>query len=359
MYIARGCCTPSFRSSENPSHKVLLVVWVLVLMLDTAASAAQLADVVHIAPNPESPEKTMGHQPESRSNTLFSRVDLVLVPVTVSDSMDRPMLGLKKENFQIFDNKQLQPIEHFSSEDAPVSIVLVLDTSGSMAAGTNLEKAKTAIVELLNTSNPQDEVSLVTVADKPELRCGFTDSPATIQNELISAVAQGRTALLDGIYFAISQMKNAKYSRRALLIISDGGDNHSRYNEREVKEFIKESDLMIYAIGVYDEALPVGNYLSVYHGAFLAEEERLGPFLLSSVSELTGGRSYSLKDPDDMIRVAVEISLELRNQYLLGYHPQMLSHDGKWHKIKVKVLRPKGLRHAQVTAKKGYYAISR
>jgi Ca-activated chloride channel family protein len=140
-------------------------------------------------------------------------------------------------------------------------------------------------------------------------------------------------------------MRQAKYPKKSLLIISDGGDNHSRYTEKDIKSQVKEADVMIYSIGIYD------NY-------FATEEERLGPALLSDISELSGGRSFTIDDPNDLADVAAKIGIELRNQYILGYHPRDPGRDGKWHKLKVKVLPPKGLPHLYVYSKSGYYASS-
>ena len=344
MCHAHGGRTLQVGLTENTKTTILFFIWVVALVFVTTPVASQTeTDRAAIAPNPKLVVGTMDTGADQRTNTVVSNVELVLVPVSVSDSKGRAILGLNKESFQVFDDKQLQSIEQFSGEDVPVSLVVILDASGSMASSNKLQRARNAIVEFLKTSNPQDEVSLITVADEAELRADFTNSLGTLQRELSSVVAQGRTALLDGICLAVHQFIQAKYSRRALLIISDGGDNYSRHSEHDVKDLIKQSDLIIYTIGVYNEA-------------FLSEEERLGPSLLSRMSKMTGGRSFSLKHPDDMNRAAGEISLQLRNQYVLCYHPPSLSHDGKWHNIRVKVLPPKELSHLRVSAKKGYYA---
>ena len=181
------------------------------------------------------------------------------------------------------------------------------------------------------------------MSDKPELLTGFTSSVETMQAALLYISPKGSTALLDGIYVAMSQMKTAKYSRKALVIVSDGGDNHSRYNEHEILDLVKESDVLIYSIGIYDEF-------------FQTEEERMGPLLLSDISELTGGRFFTVNNPNDLADVAIRIGTELRYQYVVGYRPKTLLRDGKWHTIRVKFLPPKGLLPAQVNAKKGYYA---
>src|SRR5438309_1138458 len=164
-----------------------------------------------------------------------------------------------------------------------------------------------------------------------------------IEGRLLYTVPKGRTALLDAIYLSLHKMSQARYEKKALLIISDGGDNHSRYTESEIKNLVKESDVQIYAIGLYDHYFPT-------------EEERLGPQLLTDITELTGGRAFSIDNPNDLADVATKIGIELRNQYVLGYRPTKPGHDGKWRKIKVKLIPPKGLPPLRVYAKTGYYA---
>jgi len=268
-------------------------------------------------------------------------VDLVLVPVTITDPMNRLVTGLEKENFQLFEGSSSQEIRTFSSEDAPVSLGVIFDSSGSMSS--KMDRAKDAVVEFFKTANPQDEFFMITFSDEPEQIADFTSSVDDIQNKLIFAVPKRRTALLDAIYMGISKMRQAKYAKKALLIISDGGDNHSRYTENEIKSLVKEADVMIYAIGIYDR------YAS-------AAEERLGPQLLTEISELTGGRAFTIDNPNDLADVATKIGVELRNQYVLGYRPAKVVRDGKWRKIKVKLLPPKGLPPLRVYARTGYYA---
>jgi Ca-activated chloride channel family protein len=268
-------------------------------------------------------------------------VDLVLVPVTITDPMNRLVTGLEKENFQLYEGNSSQEIRSFSSEDAPVSLGVIFDSSGSMSS--KMDRAKEAVIEFFKTANPQDEFFMVTFSDEPEEVSDFTNSVDEIQNKLVFAVPRKRTALLDAIYVGISKMRHAKYAKKALLIISDGGDNHSRYTENEIKSLVKEADVMIYAIGIYDR------YAS-------AVEERLGPQLLSDITELTGGRAFTIDNPNDLADVATKIGVELRNQYVLGYRPSKIVRDGKWRKIKVKLLPPKGLPPLKVYARTGYYA---
>jgi Ca-activated chloride channel family protein len=247
----------------------------------------------------------------------------------------------RQENFQVFEGKEKQEIRHFSIEDAPISLGAIFDVSGSMA--DKIERAREAVVEFFKTANPQDEFFMIAFADKPEEVTDFTQSVEDIEARLVLTYPKGRTALLDAIYLGLSKMRDAKCEKKALLIISDGGDNHSRYTEGEIKNLVKESDVQIYAIGIYDHYFPT-------------DEERLGPQLLSEITELTGGRAFSIDNPNDLADVATKIGIELRNQYVLGYRPTNPAHDGKWHKIRVKLTPPKGLPPLRVYAKTGYYA---
>jgi len=327
----------------------LLALSLFVPILGTVTAFAQDADVedVHVAPRMDTQpaDKTDVEQDTVRTHApmIKSKVDLVLVPVTVTDPMNRLVTGLDKENFEVFEGKDRQEVRHFSAEDAPISLGVIFDMSGSMAS--KIERAREAVIDFFKTANPQDEFFLITFSEKPEETSDFTQSIDDLQGKLVFTVPKGRTALLDAIYLGVSKMREAKYPKKSLLIISDGGDNHSRYTEGEIKSLVKEADVMIYSIGIYDHF-------------FASEEERLGPQLLSDVSELSGGRSFTIDNPNDLGDVATKIGIELRNQYVLGYRPKNPGHDGKWHKIKVKLLPPKGLPPLHVYAKSGYYAAS-
>jgi Ca-activated chloride channel homolog len=325
-----------------------MLVAVAVLCSGMPLATAQVPiDDVHISPRVEPPKSDPidSVDPSLKTHTKPLKVDvsLVLVPVTITDPMNRLVTGLDKENFQLFEGKNQQEIRHFSSEDAPVSIGVIFDVSGSMAS--KIERAREAVVEFFKTANPQDEFFMIAFADKPEEVSDFTTSLEDIQGKLVYTVPKGRTALLDAIYLGVSKMRQAKYQKKALLIISDGGDNHSRYTEGEIKALVKEADVLIYAIGIYD------HYMAT-------QEEAVGPALLGDISELTGGRSFTIDNPNDLADVATKIGIELRNQYVLGYRPQNPGRDGKWRKIKVKLIPPKGLPPLKVFAKTGYYAPS-
>jgi Ca-activated chloride channel homolog len=336
-----------------PSKALRVSILILVLIfLFTSALAAlgqSSLDEVHIVPrvNPEARiESSTGRGPslDAASPPIRKDVDLVLVPVTITDPKGRLVTGLEKDNFQVFEGNQAQQIRHFSSEDAPVSIGIIFDMSSSMR--DKMDRAREAVAEFCRTANPQDQFFMITFSNTPQLAVGFTTHVEDIQSHLVFTSANGRTALLDAIYLGVEKMRQAKYRRRALLIISDGGDNRSRYTEGEIRSVVREADVMIYAVGTYDR------YVAT-------QEELQGPQLLSDIARETGGRAFALDNPADMPAVADQIGMELRNQYVLGYRPKETPHDGKWHRIKVKVKSLKGWPLLQISAKAGYYADSR
>ena len=322
-------------------------VWTAVLVVTTFSAlhtfAQNSTEDVHIQPRPQPAPKAPEVDPalKSHSKPLSVNVEMVLVPVTITDPMNRLVTGLDRENFNLFEGKERQEIKTFSSEDAPVSLGVIFDMSGSMSS--KIERAREAVIEFFKTANPQDEFFMITFADKPEEISDFTTSVEDIQGKLVYTVPKGRTALLDAVYLGVSKMRQARYPKKAMLVISDGGDNHSRYTEGEIRSMVKEADILIYAIGIYDHYFP-------------SDEERLGPGLLSDITELTGGRAFTIDNPNDLADVSTKIGIELRNQYLLGYRPKNPVRDGKWRKIKVKLLPPKGLPPLRVYAKTGYYA---
>jgi Ca-activated chloride channel homolog len=285
-------------------------------------------------------EKT---EPRPRSNI---RVDstLVLIPVTVTDPLNRFVTGLEKENFKLTEDKLLQEITQFSSEDAPLSVGVVFDCSGSM--GHKLDKSRQAVAQFFKLANPEDEFFLVQFNDSANLIQPFTRNLEEIQNKLAFTQSKGRTALLDAVYMAVHEMKKAKNPRKALLLISDGGDNSSRYSEAEIKALVKEADVQIYAIGIYESAGARNR----------TPEETSGPALLTEIAEQTGGRQYQVDNLNELPDVAAKIGVELRNQYILGYSPKNLSRDGKYRRVQVKLVQPHGMPLLRPFWKQGYYA---
>ncbi len=271
-------------------------------------------------------------------------VDLVLVNVTVTDSYDRIVTGLEQSNFQVFDDKVEQQIASFSTEDVPISVGMIFDSSGSMA--DKIGKSKEAVAQFFKTSNPQDEFMLINFNDRLKLVSGFTSKFDNLESGLLSVKAEGRTALLDAIYLGLDAMKQATTNRKALLIISDGGDNHSRYTENDIKRAVKEGDVEMYAVGIFE---PLSSRTRTL-------EEANGPELLAELAQVSGGRMFSVEDPNELPDIMEKISLELRNQYVVGYKPSNLIRDGRWRRVKVKLAPPKGAPPLQVYARTGYYA---
>jgi len=263
--------------------------------------------------------------------------------VSVTDPLGRLVTGLERENFRVFEDGVEQEVVDFSSQDVPVSIGVIFDMSGSMA--DKIDKSRQAAVQFFRTANPQDEFFLVNFNDRAQLVSEFTSSVDDLQNRLLFTSAKGLTALYDGVYLGLSQMRGAHNARKALLIISDGGDNHSRYSENEIRRFVREADVQIYAIGLFE---PDGGP---------TPEERNGPSLLADLTEMTGGREFTVGNLNELPDIATKISMELRNQYVLGYRSSNAAHDGKWRKIKVKLRPPKGLPPLTVYAKSGYFAL--
>jgi len=291
-------------------------------------------DEVHILP-PSRPALQAEHQA-----ALKTKVDLVLLNVTVTDSEDRLVSNLEASDFLVLEGKRPQRIRYFSSEDAPISVAVILDASGSME--NKFEQARSAAIEFFRSSNPQDEFAVLAFADQPRLLADFTDSLDEIASALRPMQADGHTALWDAIYAGLREMRKARYGKKALLVISDGGDNHSRYTQAEIKSVLKEADVQLYAIDIF-ERYPK------------TQEERSGLLALDEVTSATGGRVFLTHDANELQRAVRQISDELRTQYVLGYPLSQSARDGKWHKVKVETKVAKS-RKLRIYAKKGYYS---
>ena len=284
-------------------------------------------------------------QSDPQAGTSF-RADttLVLVPVSVTDPSNRYVLGLEKQDFHLFEDDVPQTITHFSSEDAPLSIGLLVDTSGSM--GFKLDTSRRAVVEFLKTLNTSDEAFLVEFSDQADLAVSLTSDSAAIESKLTSITSGGLTALLDAVHTGLQEMKRAKNPRKALLIISDGGDNNSRYTATQIADLVREADVQIYAMGVFEPVLSFG----------LSTAEMSGPKLLSEIADQTGGRALAATNLRELPGIAERIGIELRNQYVLAYSPSNKNRDGKYRKVQVKVDQPKALPALKARWRLGYYA---
>lgn len=283
----------------------------------------------------------------NRRDIIKVDVELALINVIVTDPMGRMVTGLDKGHFTVSEDKAQQEIAQFGAEDAPLSLAVVFDASGSM--GYKMSKAREAVAQFFKTANPEDEFFLVHFNSRPEMMTAFTKSIEEIQNSLTFIQSKGRTALLDAIYLALNQMKQAKNTQKALLVISDGGDNSSRYTPREIKRLVRESDVQIYAIGIYEPFTSRGR----------TPEEASGPGLLTEIAESTGGRQFAVQNVNELPDIAEKIGVELRNQYVLGYVPTNSSKNGKWRRVRVEVKRIRGMPVLRPYYRDGYYAPTR
>jgi Ca-activated chloride channel family protein len=277
------------------------------------------------------------------STSFRADTTLVLVPVSVTDPSNRYVLGLEKEDFHLFEDDVEQKVTHFSAEDAPLSIGLLVDTSGSM--GIKLDTSRRAVAEFLKTLNTADEAFLVEFSDRAQLAVSLTGKPSDIQDKLTSVTSGGLTAMLDAVHVGLQEIKHAKNPRKALLVISDGGDNNSLFTAAQIEDLVREADVQIYAMGVFEPVFSFG-----------PSAEMNGPKLLSEIAGQTGGRALAASNLRDLPSIAERIGIELRNQYVLAYSPSNRNRDGKYRKVQVKLNQPKALPPLKARWRLGYYA---
>ena len=280
------------------------------------------------------------------SAELNLRVDttLVEIPVAVTDSLNRYVLGLQKDDFHLLEDAVEQNVALFSGEDAPLSVGLVFDESGSM--DYKLQTSQAAVAQFLKTMNVDDEAFLVEFSDHAKVSVEFTAHTEEIQNALKRAQPGGLTAMLDAVNLALAEMKKAKNPRKAIVIVSDGGDNHSQYSAAQIESLVREADVQIYAMGVFEPTLSFG----------MPPEQISGPRLLSEIATQTGGRAFSAALTADLPSVAARIAVELRNQYMIGYYPKNQARDGKFRHVEVKLVQPRGVSPLKPHWRLGYYA---
>jgi Ca-activated chloride channel homolog len=278
-----------------------------------------------------------GQTPKHAPPIFKVGVETVFIKISVTDPLNRYVTGLEKEHFKVFEDKVEQSISHFHQQAAPISVGLIFDVSASMKDNNNIKKAKNAITRFLDSGNREDEYFLVTFNQKTTLVQSFTPQTASLQSDVAFQKPGGRTAMYDAVYMGLDHIKGAKNEKKALILITDGEDNSSRYSPSEVKEFAKESDVQIYAIG---------------------EEGKLGygRSEIQNIVTMTGGRSFFPNTFNELDYYIDLIHAELRTQYVLGYIPTNKSHDGKWRRIRVKLDAPQGLPPLKIHTKEGYYA---
>jgi Ca-activated chloride channel homolog len=274
---------------------------------------------------------------------IITNTDLITLTVTVTDTYGRYVSGLSKSAFTVFDNKTQQEISHFSDDDSPVSVGVIFDLSGSMS-GDKVKRARDALAKFIQTSHDSDEYFLIAFNSRAQLLLDKTRDGNSVLNKLTFVETKSQTALYDACYLGIEKVQRGTHRKRALLLISDGQDNDSRYTFNELRKLLKESDVTLYAVGILSGSDA---------GSSLGME---GQGILDELSGVSGGKAFFPRSSAEMDDIFEQIALELRHQYSIGYKPESFINDGKWHRVKVKVTPPRGLPRLFVRAKEGYYA---
>ena len=275
---------------------------------------------------------------------VIVHTDLITLTVTVTDTYGRYVSGLSKNAFTVLDDKQPQDISFFSDDDAPVSVGVIFDVSGSMS-GDKIRRARDALANFIQTSHNSDEYFLIAFNSRAQLLLDKTRDGDAVLDKLTFVQTKNNTALYDACYLGVEKVQRGTHPKRALLLISDGQDNNSRYTFNEVKRLLKESDVVLYAVGILSGS-DAGSSLGMG-----------GQGNLDELANVSGGKAFFPRSPAEMDDIFEQIALELRHQYSIGYKPNNFASDGKWHKVKVKVTPPRGLPRLFVRSKEGYYAL--
>lgn len=299
-----------------------------------------------LAVSAQDPQPTPPIQGVDNKAEITVETDLVTLTLTVTDYYGRYVSGLTQEAFTVYDEKKKQEITFFSDTDAPVSIGILFDVSGSMS-GEKIAKARNALERFIYTSHPRDEYYLIAFNKRAQLLMDRTRDGEAVLNKLTLVEPKHNTALYDACYLGVERVTRGTHQKKALLIISDGQDNASRYNFKEVRRLMKESDVVIYSVGIMD-----GRDASSFEGM-------QGQAFLDELAGVTGGKSFYPSSAVEMDEIFERIALELRHQYSIGYTPDGFKPDGEWHRVKVKVKPPRGLPRLTVRHREGYYATPR
>jgi Ca-activated chloride channel family protein len=280
---------------------------------------------------------------ELDDKSLITNTDLITLTVTVTDTYGRYVSGLSKSAFAVFDNKQQQEITYFSDDDSPVSVGVIFDVSGSMS-GDKVKRARDALAKFIQTSHDSDEYFLIAFNSRAQLLLDKTRDGDSILNKLTFVETKSQSALYDACYLGVEKVQRGSHPKRALLLISDGQDNDSRYTFNELRKLLKESDVTLYGIGILSGSDA---------GSAMGME---GQGILDELAGVSGGKAFFPRSAAEMDDIFEQIALELRHQYSIGYKPESFANDGKWHKVKVRVTPPRGLPKLFVRSKEGYYA---
>lgn len=327
----------------------LLICCALALATSTVIHAQEPATPKPtVEPSPA--ESTSDPSPQRKMGTdldgpVIVNTDLITLTVTVTDTYGRYVSGLTKSAFTLLDQKIPQEITFFSDDDSPVSVGVIFDVSGSMS-GDKVKKAREALSKFVQTSHNSDEYFLIGFNSRAQLLLEKTRDGNAVLDKLMFVQTRNNTALYDACYLGVEKVQRGAHPKRALLLISDGQDNNSRYTFSELRRLLKESDVVLYGIGILG-----GNDA----GSSLGME---GQGILDELANVSGGKAFFPRSAVEMDDIFEQIALELRHQYSIGYKPSNFTNDGKWHKIKVKVTPPRGLPKLFVRSKEGYFAIA-
>ena len=317
-----------------------LVVFSVLFVVSISVRAQQKKDDTVLRPSPQATPLSVSIQSDE---PLVVNTDLITLTVTVTDQYGRYVSGLTKKTFAVFEGKTEQNIEFFSDDDAPVSVGVIFDVSGSMS-GDKISKARTALSRFIETSHNLDEYFLIGFNSRAQLLLDRTRDGSAVLDKLTYVETKGQTALYDACYLGVEKVTRGAHQKRAVLLISDGQDNNSRYTFSELKRSLKESDVVVYSIGILGGNDP-GSALGM-----------TGQALLDELSAVSGGKAFFPNTAAEMDEIFERLALELRHQYSIGYRPENFVNDGKWHKLKVKVTPPRGLPRLFVRSREGYYA---
>lgn len=287
--------------------------------------------------------RTPPRQPAQAQAVLRSDSSLVVIPTHVTTEAGSSVTSLTRENFRVVEDNVEQPIIHFDKDDAPVSVGVLFDCSGSMR--DKMQKAAEAVTAFFKTANTADEFFLVEFSDRAKVVVPFTRDSGMLFDRISRTKPFGMTSLLDAIHLSLGQMKKASNFRKAIVIISDGGDNWSRHSAREVRNTLLESDVQLYAMGIFDP-----DYAKKHEA-----ETRNGPALLDELARQTGGRHFAVDNLNDLPAISAKIGNDLRNEYLLGYYTGAMR-DGKYHQVRVNLTIPSDMPPLRTYYRKGYYA---
>ena len=293
---------------------------------------------------------------------IREEVSLVTLTATVTDQQGRHIEGLGREDFKVYEDNSLQEIAVFESEELPVSIGILFDTSGSME--DKIEDVKDAVKHFADTVNPRDDIFLIRFASYVDLVVDSTDDRKRLHRAVDRLQAHGRTFLYEAVAEALATIRYGKHSKKAILLITDGKDTDSRISLHQVLTLARRSEVLVYALGIgHSGPAPRGFLRGLLGGhghrgkRVYSGEDDVDMNVLDALAVVTGGRSYFIEEAHskgvDRIDIACEeISAELRRQYLLGYYPTNKAKDGRYHSIRVETRDPNYI----VRSRKGYFA---